>query len=87
MGVYELPYTPVSNTPYPVIVAQPTFWSVFKNMTLGDYGFFFGTTAFGAAYGFACGARRAFLCPALLRWWLALCTLPGAPATRPRVLL
>jgi len=56
MGAFAEPSVPVSAAAYPVINAQPSFFAVFKNLTLGDYAFFFGTTTFGAGYGFAYGS-------------------------------
>ena len=57
MGVTTHPYVPVSDAPYPVINAQPTFFATFRNLTLGDYFLFLSMTTLGAGYGFAAGAR------------------------------
>ena len=60
MGVTTHPYVPVSDAPYPVINAQPTFFATFRNLTLGDYFLFLSMTTLGAGYGFAAGARALF---------------------------
>ena len=57
MGVYDIPHAPVSDAPWPVVNARPTFGAIFRNLRFSDYTLFVGMTAVGAAYGFAAGTQ------------------------------
>ena len=103
MGVTTHPYVPVSDAPYPVINAQPTFFATFRNLTLGDYFLFLSMTTLGAGYGFAAGARalfcacaqarldacciRHFFRAALLTFFLCILFMRRQAAAPPELLL
>lgn len=54
---YDAAYAPVSDAPWPVINARPSFGAILKNLKFTEYTTFIGTTLVGATFGFVAGLR------------------------------